>query len=137
MAEEVHLLIATPRRAVLDATVLEVTAPGTLGEFGVLPNHAAFLTTLEIGRLTYRDAQGRHHLAVRGGFAEVADNVMTVLAQAAEAAGEIDVARAQADLRVAEAELERLARHDPAESAAAEANRRWALARLDLARPKA
>ncbi len=134
MAEEIQLRIVTPRRPVLDEPVLEVTAPGTLGEFGVLPNHAAFLTSLEPGRLSYRDARGVvHNLAISGGFAEVANNVMTVLVDAAEPAPEIDVPRARADLAATEARLTQLAPNDP-EFAAAEAERRWATARIEAAK---
>lgn len=135
MAEELQLRIVTPRRPLLDEPVLEVTAPGSVGEFGVLPNHAAFLSSLEAGRLTYRDARGLHHLAVRGGFAEVSNNVMTVLADAAERAAEIDTARADADLRAAEAAMDDLSPIDPA-YAEADAERRWALARLDVAKTR-
>ena len=64
----------------LDDVVDEVTAPGALGEFGVLPNHIAFLTLLVPGEMSYKDGTTRHYLAVSGGYAEVLDNVMTVLA---------------------------------------------------------
>jgi F-type H+-transporting ATPase subunit epsilon len=79
----------------LDEEVDEVTAPGVLGQFGVLPNHIAFLTLLEPGELSYKQGGKITHLAIAGGYAEVLDNVMTVLADAAEFAGEIDVTRAQ------------------------------------------
>lgn len=133
MAQEIQLRIVTPRRPLLDEPVEEVTAPGTVGEFGVLPNHAAFLSSLETGRLSYRDARGLKHIAVRGGFAEVSNNVMTVLADAAEPAEEINVPRAEADLRAAQAKLEDLSPLD-AGYADADLERRWALARIDVAR---
>lgn len=132
MAAELQLRLVTPRQQLLDQPVTEVTAPGTLGEFGVLPDHAAFLSALDAGRLTYKDAAGTHVLAIREGFAEVSDNVMTVLSEAAAAPREIDVAAARADLAQAEAELATLAPIDPA-YAAVDARRRWALARLDVA----
>lgn len=132
MAEELQLRVVTPRAAVIDQSVLEVTAPGTVGEFGVLPEHANFLSSLESGKLSYRDARGTKNYAVRGGFAEVSDNVMTVLTEAAEAAADIDAARARADLEAAEAELEKLSPVDP-EYADADSRRRWAQARLDVA----
>jgi F-type H+-transporting ATPase subunit epsilon len=132
MADALQLRVVTPRQAVVDQTVLEVTAPGTVGEFGVLPNHADFLSSLESGRLSFRDAGGVKSYAVREGFAEVSDNVMIVLTEAAEPAAEIDTARARADLQGAEAELEQLSPIDP-EFAEAEARRRWAQARLDVA----
>ncbi len=134
MAEEIQLRIVTPRRPVLDEPVLEVTAPGTLGEFGVLPNHAAFLTSLEAGRLSYRDSRGAtHSMAISGGFAEVANNVMTVLADNAEPAPEIDVPGARADLAAAEARLTQLSPNDP-EFVAAEVARNWATARIEAAK---
>jgi F-type H+-transporting ATPase subunit epsilon len=132
MAAEFQLRVVTPRCQVVDQSVTEVTAPGTLGEFGVLPDHANFLSSLEAGRLTFKDGRGAHVLAIREGFAEVSDNVMTVLAEAAEAPTEIDPATARADLAAAEAELANLAPIDP-EFAAADSRRRWAQARLDAA----
>lgn len=133
MANEFQLRVVTPTRAVVDQPVTEVTAPGTLGEFGVLPDHANFLTSLDSGRLTYKDAAGAHLLAIRDGFAEVANNVMTVLAEAAEAPAEVNTATARTELQAAEAELAQLAPIDPA-FAAAESRRRWAQARLEIAK---
>jgi F-type H+-transporting ATPase subunit epsilon len=132
MSDELQLRVVTPRQAVVDQAVFEVTAPGTVGEFGVLPDHANFLSSLESGRLSYKDARGVKSYAVREGFAEVSDNVMTVLTEAAELAGEIDTARARADLQAAEAELEKLSPTDAA-YAEAESKRRWAQARLEVA----
>jgi F-type H+-transporting ATPase subunit epsilon len=133
MPDTLQLRIVTPRALLLDEPVLEVTAPGTAGEFGVLPNHITFLTSLESGVITVKAASGTRHLAVRGGFAEVADNVMTVLADAAEPAEDIDRARAEADLRAAH---ERIEGRDPTEPEyiAGESERRWAQARLDAAK---
>lgn len=133
MASEIQLLVVTPTRTVVDQSVTEVTAPGTLGEFGVLPDHAHFLSSLDSGRLTYKDAGGAHVLAIKDGFAEVADNVMTVLAEAAEAPAEVDAAAARADLQAAEAALAQLAPVDP-DYPAADARRRWAQARVDVAK---
>ena len=98
--------LVTPSRELLDTEVEEVYAPGVLGQFGVLPLHANFLTALEPGELRYR-ANGRdHYVAVSGGVCEVLDDVVTVLADAAEPAGEIDVARARAAEQRAAAELD-------------------------------
>lgn len=133
MATEFQLRVVTPTSAVVDQAVTEVTAPGTVGEFGVLPDHANFLTSLESGRLTYKDGRGAHVLAIRDGFAEVSGNVMTVLSEAAAEPAEIDVAAARADLQAAEAELAKLAPIDPLWPEA-DARRRWAQARLDVAR---
>lgn len=133
MADRLQLRVVTPRRQVLDETVTEVTAPGTLGEFGVLPDHATFLGSLESGRLSYRDQRGLRHLAIRGGFAEVSNNVMTVLADAAEPAEEISAAQASTDLADAEARLAHLSPVEP-EYETADADRRWALARIEAAK---
>lgn len=135
MADQFQLRLVTPRQAVVDQPVFEVTAPGTVGEFGVLPDHANFLSSLESGRLSFRDARGMKRYAVRQGFAEVSDNVMTVLTEAAEGATEIDPARARADLAAAEEELAALSPMDPGYGAA-EAKQRWAQARLDVASGK-
>ena len=134
MAEDFQFRLVTPLAAVVDQPVTEVTAPGTLGEFGVLPNHANLLSTLEIGRLTYKDARGQQNFAIREGFAEVSDNVMTVLAEAAVAATDIDPAQ-RADLAAAEAELTKLSPTDPG-FIDAELRRRWAEARLAVGNAK-
>jgi F-type H+-transporting ATPase subunit epsilon len=105
MADTIRLRIVTPSRLVFDEEVEEVTAPGELGEFGVLPNHIAFLSTLVPGELSYKQGGNRVILAISGGYAEVLDNVMTVLATSAEFAWEIDLARAQRARERAERQL--------------------------------
>jgi F-type H+-transporting ATPase subunit epsilon len=135
MADQFQFRLVTPRAAVVDQPVLEVTAPGTVGEFGVLPDHAHFLSSLESGRLSYKDPRGMKAYAIREGFAEVSNNVMTVLTEAAEPAGEIDATRARNDLQAAEADLAKLSPMEPAH-ADAEARRRWAQARLEVAGTK-
>jgi len=135
MAEQFQLRVVTPRASVLDAAVEEATGPGTIGEFGVLPNHAAFLTTLESGSVSYKAGGRIGRIAVRGGFAEVVDNVMTVLADAAQPEEEIDRAAAEADLKDALARLEDLSPLDP-RFADADADRRWAEARIEVAKRK-
>jgi len=129
MTHSFQLRVVTPKEQLLDEQVREVTAPGTVGEFGVLPDHITFLTSLESGPIRYRTDQGVRTLAVRGGFAEVANNVMTVLADDAAFAEGIDAAAARRDLETAEAELQRLSPLDEG-YAAAEASRVWAVARI-------
>jgi len=111
MAGTFRLRIVTPERQLVDEDVEEVTAPGAAGEFGVLPEHIAFLTVLAAGRLIYRSGGQRHVIAIFGGYAEVADNVMTVLADGAELPAEID---ADAARREAEEAERKLAGLDPA-----------------------
>lgn len=132
MAEKIQLRLVTPSRLLLDEEVDEVTAPGVLGEFGVLPNHIAFLATLEIGEMSYKQGNQSVHLALSGGYAEVLDNVMTVLANAAEFGGEIDVERARKAWERTEKKLEELNREDK-EFAVTEAALHRALLRLQIA----
>jgi F-type H+-transporting ATPase subunit epsilon len=98
--------LVTPARELLDLDVEEVYAPGVLGQFGVLPLHVNFLTALQTGELRYRANGKDFYVAVSGGICEVLDDVVTVLADAAEPAGEIDVERARLAGRNAAARLE-------------------------------
>ena len=132
MHDAFALRVVTPRRQLLAEQVREVTAPGTAGEFGVLPDHITFLTSLEIGTMSYRADRGVRRVAIRAGFAEVLNNVMTVLADDAAFAEDIDVAAARADLQEADAKLRSLSPLDDA-YASADANRRWAQARIETA----
>jgi len=132
MAETVRLRVVTPSRLLLDEEVDEVTAPGALGEFGVLPNHIAFLSLLEPGEMSYKQGATRHYLAISGGYAEVLDNVMTVLAPAAEFAAEIDAERAQRAKQRAEKRMSEL-NFEEKEFGVSETALRRAQARLQVA----
>jgi len=132
MRDSFHLRIVTPKELLIDEEVREVTAPGTVGEFGVLAEHITFLTSLEIGILSFRTEHGVRRLAVRGGFAEVAGNVMTVLVEDATFAEDVDVNAARNDLQAAETQLADLSPPD-AGFDSADASRRWAGARLAAA----
>jgi len=132
MAEKIRLKLVTPSRLLLDEEVDEVTAPGALGEFGVLPKHISFLTLLEVGEMSYKQGGERHHLALSGGYAEVLDEVMTVLAGAAEYSDEIDIERARAAREKAEKRIAELSQEDK-EFTTAEAALRRALVRLQVA----
>ena len=112
MAEKLKLEMVTPYKRVLSVEVDEVTAPGTIGEFGVLPDHTSLLTTLKVGELTYKKDGETFHVAVNWGYVEVEDNVMTVLVETAEAADQIDVERAKAALSRAEEALKKLTSED-------------------------
>ena len=105
MADTLQLEIATPMRLVVSDTVDEVVAPGSEGSFGVLRGHAPFLSTLAIGELTYRKGRDEYHLAVAGGFAEVRNDKVIVLADAAERPEEIDRERAERARQRAEQRL--------------------------------
>ncbi|HYD48170.1 MAG TPA: ATP synthase F1 subunit epsilon, partial [Terriglobales bacterium] len=79
MSDSFQLRVVTPSRMLVDERVREVTAPGTEGEVGILPEHITFLGALDIGILTYRTDRGGKRIAVRGGFIEYVNDVMTVL----------------------------------------------------------
>ena len=84
MADRFRLRVYTPERQLADAEVSEVTAPAVLGEIGVLPDHAALVTALEAGVVSYKADGALVRLRVGAGFAEVRDNVVTVLAESGE-----------------------------------------------------
>ena len=107
---KITLEIVTPDRALVTAQVDELQLPGSEGYFGVLPGHTPMLATLKIGEMWYRIGQEMHYLAIAFGFVEVLPERVTVLAQIAERAEEIDVTRAQAAKQRAE---ERAARPSP------------------------
>jgi len=99
MAKTFSVEIVSPQRMVFQGEAESVTLPGVVAPFQVLYNHAPILTELEVGDIKIVDAQGREtHIATSGGFAEVKENKMTVIAEAAEAASEIDQLRAEAAL---------------------------------------
>jgi F-type H+-transporting ATPase subunit epsilon len=104
MADAIQLVIVTPERQLLSEMVIEVTLPGADGELGVLPGHAPLITELGIGELRYRAVGGElsDPIAVIRGFGEVLPDRVTVLAETAEKAEEIDVERAKAALERAE-----------------------------------
>ncbi|HUK99673.1 MAG TPA: F0F1 ATP synthase subunit epsilon [Nitrospirota bacterium] len=88
-------IVAPSRQVVRSEHVDEVIAPGSEGEFGVLPGHTPFLTTLKVGMLSYREGLEWHHLAVDWGYAEVGPNRVVILAEGADRASEIDLAEAK------------------------------------------
>jgi F-type H+-transporting ATPase subunit epsilon len=132
VADRLTLEITTPMRMVVSEDVDEVVAPGIEGYFGVLPGHAPFLTTLGIGMLTYRIGREEHHLAVAGGFAEVRNDKVIVLADTAERPPEIDRARAERAKERAERLLS--GRQDDIDFARAQAALARALTRLQVSR---
>jgi F-type H+-transporting ATPase subunit epsilon len=133
MADKISLRVVTPSRLVLEEEVDELTAPGPLGELGILPDHASLMTTLEIGQLSYRKSGAIEVITVTGGYAEVLDNVVTVLANAAEFPHEIDTARAEDARLRAERTLGQIHHHSEEDVAAARVSLRRALVRLETA----
>ncbi len=106
MAEKLFLEVVTPQKAIVSETVEIVVAPGSEGEFGALKGHTTFLTSLKMGTLRYKDANGKERLLfINGGFAEVLPNKVTILAESAERRKDIDVTRAQKSKERAEQRL--------------------------------
>ena len=100
-------IVAPSRQVVRAEHVDEVIAPGSEGEFGVLPGHTPFLTMLKVGKLSYREGTAWHYLAVDWGYAEVGPDRVIILAAGADRASEIDISEAklakeQAERRLAE-----------------------------------
>jgi F-type H+-transporting ATPase subunit epsilon len=103
----IQLEIVSADRSLVKERVEEVEIPGTDGYFGVLPGHTPLLALLGAGELWYRQGQQKQYLAIAFGFAEIQPDRVTILAQVAERAEDIDVARAEAARHRAE---ERIAR---------------------------
>jgi len=135
MPELIALEVATPERQLVREDVSEVQVPGKNGYMGVLPGHAPLIGELGTGFLSYSAGSGgKRYLSVQGGFVEILPQSVRILANSAERAEEIDVERARADLRTAQAQVVNPAVGvDPAVSLDALA---WAQARVDAAERK-
>jgi F-type H+-transporting ATPase subunit epsilon len=107
LPQYLQLQIVSGERSLVNERVDEVEIPGSEGYFGVLPGHTPMLAMLGVGELWYRQGTVTHYLSIAEGFAEVQPERVTILAQIAESAADIDIARAEAAKRRAE---ERLAR---------------------------
>lgn len=112
MADKLKLEMVTPYKRVLSDEVDEITAPGFIGELGILPEHTPLLTTLKVGELSYKKGSETFHVAVNWGYLEVENDAVTVLVDTAESADDIDLARAKAALGRAEEALKGLAHED-------------------------
>ena len=126
----IKLDIVTAERVVFSDDVDVVVAPGVEGQLGILPHHAPLMTMLQPGELRVRKGEEEFSLAVTGGFLEVRPDRVIVLADAAERAEEIDIARAEEAKRRAEEQLRQ--RVPEVDASRVEASLRRALARLDV-----
>jgi len=135
MAEQIRLEVVTPSGAVVNEDVDIVNAPGYGGDFGVLANHAPFLSTIKIGTLTYESNKDRQALMVSGGFCEVSNNKITFLVESAEFGRDIDVDRAMKAKERAEKRLAQASAQDENfNQTRAEAALQRAVARLKTAK---
>lgn len=107
MANTIQLEIVTPERLVVQEAVDDITMPGKTGYLGILPGHAPLITEIAVGEITYHGGGQTRRLAVAWGFAEVLPDKVTILAETAEKAEDIDVARAQTAKQNAETELKK------------------------------
>jgi F-type H+-transporting ATPase subunit epsilon len=105
MADTFQLEIVTPEKVVVRDAAAEMQIPGKNGYLGILPGHAPLITELAVGEIAYRSQSSTQHLSVAWGFAEVLPDKVTILAETAERADEIDVARAQEAKQRAEEQL--------------------------------
>jgi F-type H+-transporting ATPase subunit epsilon len=129
---ELTLEIVTPERRVATLQADEVRAPGVLGGFGIRQDHTPFMSQLQAGRLTVVDGGSEVHYAIGGGFLQVAENKVIVLADSAEEREEIDVERAKRAFAEATERLRSLTEGDDHYLAEAARVRR-ATARLEVA----
>ncbi len=134
MAEKIKLEVVTPKGAIVSDDVDIVTAPGFAGEFGVLANHAPFLSTIRVGTLRYKKDGSEEELMISGGFCEVSHNKITFLVESAERGYDIDVDRAlRAKERAEKRLLQARAQQEKIDRTRAEAALQRALARLKIA----
>lgn len=128
----IRLDIVTAEQSVYSEDVDMVIAPGVQGQLGILPHHAPLMTMLEPGELVVRKGSEEFYMAVSGGFLEVRPDRVIVMADSAERAEEIDIARAEEAKRRAEKRLEE--KYAPeVDAARAEAALRRSLIRLKIA----
>ncbi len=105
MGQQIRLEVVTPAGSKVDEDVDIVTAPGVGGDFGILANHAPFLSALKVGVLSYESGKNREDMMISGGFCEVSGNKVTFLVESAERGSEIDEDRAMAAKERAERRL--------------------------------
>lgn len=130
MENKVKLEVVTPYGLILSEDVDEVTAAGSEGEFGVLPGHAPFITTLKVGMLSYKKGNEVRYIFVNSGYAEVGPDKVVILADSAEKSEYIDVERAKAAMKRAE---ERLKKMEEIDFARAESSLERASVRVQVA----
>jgi len=130
---KIRLEIVTAERSVYSDDVDGIVAPGVVGELGILPQHAPFMTIIEPGMITVRQGGNEQNMAVSGGFIEVRPERIIILADAAERAEEIDIARAEEARKRAEEAKTNAATEGAEAQMAAEAALARALVRIKVA----
>jgi F-type H+-transporting ATPase subunit epsilon len=115
---KLKLEIVTPYGLILSEDVDEVTCTGSEGDFGVLPGHVPFFTTLKVGMIIYKKGNATKYVFVNWGYAEVSSERVMILADSAEKSEDIDVERAKAAMKRAEERLKKIEEFDFARSTA-------------------
>ena len=133
---KLHLEVVTPEKVMVSREVDIVVGPGSIGEFGVLEGHVPFLSGIVPGELRYSSANQTEYFVVTTGFAEVSDNRVSVLVDAAEKASEIDVERARKARERAEKRLAKDRGSEDIDFDRAEAALKRAIVRIRVAEKK-
>ena len=131
---KINLEVVTPAGTIADVEADIVVAPGTEGEFGVLPGHIKFLSGIVPGELRYTNGEKTEYMAISSGFAEVSNDKVSVLVDSGEVAHEIDVERAQTALERAKERLSKKRDTDEIDFARAEAALQRAISRVRVAK---
>jgi F-type H+-transporting ATPase subunit epsilon len=116
---KIKLEIVTPHGLILSEDVDEVSCTGSEGDFGVLPGHVPFFTTLKIGMLAYKKGNATKYIFVNWGYAEIGPEKVMILADSAEKSEDIDVERAKTAMKRAEERLKKAEEFDFARSSSA------------------
>ena len=116
---KLKLEIVTPHGLILSEDVDEVSCTGSEGDFGVLPGHVPFFTTLKIGMLAYKKGNATKYVFVNWGYAEIGSEKVMILADSAEKSEDIDVERAKTAMKKAEERLKKAEEFDFARSSSA------------------
>lgn len=130
---KLNLEVVTPEKVLVSQAVDTVVAPGTDGEFGILPGHVPFLSGIVPGELRYTMGQEKEILAVTTGFAEISNDRVSILVDAAEKARDIDVERARRAIERARERLAKMRGTKDIDFLRAEAALKRALTRLKVA----
>lgn len=133
---KLQLEVVTPEKVVVSQEVEMVVAPGTLGEFGILEGHVPFLSGIEPGEMRYSVGSRTERFVVTSGFAEVSNNRVSVLVDAAEKAAEIDVERARKAMQRARERLARERAKGDVDFLRAEAALKRAMVRIRVSEKK-
>jgi F-type H+-transporting ATPase subunit epsilon len=119
MENKLRLEIVSPYGQILGEDVDEIGTSGSEGDFGVLPGHVNFITTLKVGMLTYRKGSETKYVFINSGYAEVGPDKVTILADSAELSDDINVERAKASMKRAEERLRQQEKIDVARATSA------------------